>query len=72
MAKSIDEYIDYIQQISAQLNAPDSTFSLLQANIQELFEEYGFDNVTKSEILAQVNASAINIWISFQQQVRLN
>jgi len=66
--KSIADYIDYLSQISDKLRDSDSAFVALQENIEELFQEYGFTNVERAEILAQINTAGIQSLDQFSTQ----
>ena len=66
--KSIGEYIDYLGQITVKLTDKDSVLVKQQEEIQKLFEDYGFTNQEKSELLAQVSTSAIQYVDQFSTQ----
>ena len=66
--KSIGDYIDYLSKISDKLRDKDSAFVMLQENIEKLFQEYGFTNVERAEILAQINAAGIQSLDQFSTQ----
>jgi len=57
--KSIDDYLEYLGKISTKLMDKDGVYSNLTNNIQGLFEEYGFTNVEKAQVMAQIDAAAV-------------
>ena len=63
--KSITDYIDYLKQIKTELLDKDGVFELLQKNIEDQFLAYGFTNVEKAEIIAQMNVAAIQFLDQF-------
>ena len=66
--KSIVDYLDYLGKITTQLTNPNSVLAIQQDKIQELFENYGFTNQEKSELLATISTGAIQYVDQFSTQ----
>ena len=57
---TIDEYVTNLKAIETTMTDKDSVLEKQKAFVQELFKKYGFDNATKSQLLAEITGASIN------------
>jgi len=56
---TIDEYVKNLKAIETTMTEQGSILEKQKAYVQELFKKYGFDNATKSQLLAEITGASI-------------
>ena len=56
---TVNEYVDNLREIEKTMTSPDSVLEKQKDFIQTLFKKYGFDNQTKSKLLAEITGASI-------------
>ena len=56
---TIDEYVKNLKAIETTMTEKGSILEKQKDYVQELFKKYGFDNATKSQLLAEITGASI-------------
>jgi len=56
---TVDEYVKNLRAIEATMTEQGSILEKQKDYLQELFKKYGFDNATKSQLLAEITGASI-------------
>jgi len=60
MQNKIGDFLNNLESITEQMTGPKSFYEAQMAEVQQLFLDYGFTNIEKSEIMARMVESSTN------------